>query len=80
MDALIVPRGLSDDYYFFLKVSAQANDVEFIVDRRAPGDLRRQTQPVAAERRLGDRRGPLPPSWQTYGFITVERQDTPEQK
>ena len=50
MKALIVPRGLSEDYYFFLRVSAEANNVELIVDRRKLGES------------CGARRGRFPPS------------------
>ena len=77
MKALIFPRGLSDDYYFFLKVSADANNVEFIVDRRRQADLRREQRPVATDRRVAERRRPLPPTWQQDGFISVERADPP---
>ncbi len=79
MRALIVPRGLSDDYYFFLKVSADANDAELIVDRRTLAEVRRQARPIDVERRVGERRRPLPETWETSGFITVERPDPPRQ-
>ena len=79
MKALIVPRGLSEDYYFFLRVSAEANNVELIVDRRKLGELRCQERPVPAERRVADRRRPLPRSWQTDGFISVDRREPSDQ-
>ena len=75
MNSLVVPRGLSDDYYFFLKVSADANNVEFVVDRRVLAEVRRQTRPIDVDRRVGERRRPPPESWETSGFITVERPD-----
>ncbi len=73
VDALIVPRGLSNDYYFFMEVFAKTNAVELIIDRRRPDELRRQRLPVSTERRVADRRRPLPGTWQESGFIRVER-------
>jgi hypothetical protein len=73
MDALIVPRGLSSDYYYFLEVSARANRCELIVDRRGLGERRRHAQPVASDDRVAERRGPLPDTWQELGFIRATR-------
>jgi hypothetical protein len=67
---MIVPRGLDPSYYFFTEITAKANEMAFIVDRRA-GE-RRQTAPAAdLERRARERRAELPASWTQKGFIVV---------
>ena len=73
MDAIIVPRGLDRDYYFFLDVFTKTNRMELIVDRRHTTDVRRQSRPVGIERRSGDRRGPLPGTWRELEFAYVRR-------
>jgi hypothetical protein len=56
---LVVRRGLSSSYYFYLSVFAQENAIELIVDRRL-GDRRLRSSALARERRGGDRRADRP--------------------
>jgi hypothetical protein len=56
---LVVRRGLSSSYYFYLAVFAHENGIELIVDRRL-GERRTQSSSLARERRGGDRRAERP--------------------
>ena len=74
MRAMIVPRGLDPSYYFFTEITAKANEMAFIVDRRA--DERRRPAPAAdLERRASDRRAEPPASWAREGFIVIGSSD-----
>jgi hypothetical protein len=55
-DAVVVPRGLSPAYYFYMEVFARTNELGFVVDRRV-ADRRRYGTDIAMERRATDRRG-----------------------
>jgi len=71
MPVLVVPRGLSAQYYEFLDITARTNGEWIVVDRRLT-HRRRQPQPATAERRSApDRRGPVPPSWDEDGLIVL---------
>ena len=72
MDVLIVPRGLSPDYYFFLRTTAKVNGTEVVIDRRR-GERRTHSNIVDAERRRVDRRGPVPVTWSKGEFIALQR-------
>lgn len=74
MNALILRRGMDGDYYRFMRIIADANGVELIVDRRT-GERRHDVQPNGVERRTTDRRGEPPASWPVEGFIAIGRQD-----
>jgi len=52
---LVVRRGLSSSYYFYLSVFAQENGIELIVDRRL-AERRTRSSSRGGERRGGDRR------------------------
>ena len=74
MNGLILRRGMDEDYYRFMRIIADANGVALIVDRRTH-DRRHDAGSRVTERRVTDRRGEPPASWQTEGFIAVGRQD-----
>jgi hypothetical protein len=74
MRAMIVPRGLDPSYYFFTEITAKANEMAFIIDRRA-GE-RRQVAPAAdLERRARERRTAPPAGWPQDGFIVAGKSD-----
>jgi hypothetical protein len=68
--ALVVRRGLSPDYYFFLDVFAKNNNAEIIVDRRVT-ERRRLPRNSDVERRSVDRRDSLPATWLREGCLMV---------
>ena len=78
MNALILRRGMDGDYYRFMRIIADANGVELIVDRRN-GDRRHGVRPNGVERRVTDRRGEPPATWPDEGFIAIGRQDPIEE-
>jgi len=67
---MIVPRGLDPSYYFFTEITANANDIALIVDRRVL-ERRMGVQSADVEQRSGDRRTPPPASWTRDGFMVV---------
>lgn len=67
---MIVRRGMSPDYYFYLQKFAMANNVELVQDRRVD-DRRRWPLRVAAERRNNDRRAPPPTTWEKGDFVAI---------
>jgi hypothetical protein len=67
---MIVPRGLDPSYYFFTEITANANDIALIVDRRVH-ERRLGVQPADVEQRAGDRRAAPPQSWARDGFMVV---------
>ena len=69
-EVMIVRRGMSSDYYFYLQKFAIANDVELVQDRRVD-NRRRWPRHVHTERRNSDRRGPLPMTWETGDFVAI---------
>ena len=73
MNAMIVPRGMDPGYYTFLRITAEANREELLVDRRLRE--RRTEQRTGIERRAGDRRGPVPRTWTEGGVLLIQRQD-----
>jgi hypothetical protein len=72
MELLVVPRGMSAEYYKFLHVTARANGTEFLIDRRGI-DRRREHGPLDVDRRNRDRRSPPPDSWTRDAFISIQR-------
>jgi hypothetical protein len=66
----VVQRG-RDDVYRTLKREFEARAiVEVIWDRRA-AERRRETRPVAQERRRGNRRRGSPATWLALGFVLL---------
>lgn len=70
-DSMIVRSGLSPAYYGFLQVFAKANRLELVVDRRV-GQRRRRFGRSGSERRLEDRRGEKPATWDEGNFVVVQ--------
>ena len=71
MPVLVVPRGMSAQYYEFLDIATRINGERIVVDRRLT-HRRRQPHSAAAERRnVPDRRGPIPSSWDEDGLIVL---------
>src|SRR5687768_4717234 len=52
---LVLRRGLSEIYYFFLEIFAKQNDVDLIIDRRI-GERRHMPREVPKDQRRSDRR------------------------
>jgi len=71
MQAMIVPRGMSPNYYTFLRITAEANGQQLLVDRRLRE--RRAALQSGVERRESDRRGPVPRTWTEDGFVLTSR-------
>jgi hypothetical protein len=74
----ILRRGLSPEYYFYVKIFARQNGLDFLIDRRV-ADRRRGAGHVSQNRRSTDRRGPLPSTW-NQADIVLPQSDTPEPK
>jgi hypothetical protein len=72
-NAMIVPRGMDAGYYTFLRITAEANGEELLVDRRVRE--RRATQQNTPERRAANRRGALPRTWTEDGFLLIDREN-----
>ncbi len=69
---IIVRRGLSEDFYFFLDVFARHNNTAMVVDRRA-SDRRRFSREAVKERRHdSDRRAASSSPWTKENFF-IER-------
>jgi hypothetical protein len=66
--AVILRRGLDESYYFYMKITAKANGMAVIVDRRRR-ERRLGVAQTDLERRALDRRAPPPGSWVKEGFI-----------
>ena len=62
-EILVVRRGLSASYYDFLRIFARANRIAIIFDRRMHERRHPDSLRSSGERRLADRRGPVPASW-----------------
>ena len=69
---LIVRRGLSEQYYAYMRMFAVSRGLELIIDRRRQ-ERRRTAHLPSEERRRGERRGPLPDSWDRADFIARPR-------
>ena len=74
MELLVVPRGMSADYYKFLRMTARANGTQFLVDRRGI-DRRREPTTLDVDRRNRDRRSTPPDTWTRDSFISVQRSE-----
>jgi len=66
----VVRRGESVIFESFRKDFEDGGLASVIWDRRI-GERRLERRTVAVERRRGDRRGPLPRTWSTLGFVLV---------
>jgi len=72
MAALIVPRGETAEFYQFLRITAQANGDELIIDRREAQRRRHSSSHVGTRQASEDRRGPIPARWERDEIIVVE--------
>jgi hypothetical protein len=70
MNAMIVLRGLDPSYYFFTEITAKANDMVLIVDRR-DNERRVRVLHTHIEQRAKERRRPPPATWSRDGFMVV---------
>lgn len=68
---LIVPRGLSEQYYEFLGIASRANREEMIIDRRRAARRQRSLAATAERRGAWERRGPVPHTWTENDLIVV---------
>lgn len=71
-ETVVVRRGLSENYYFFLNVFARHNDVEMIIDRRTD-ERRRLPREVPRDQRQSDRRGDWKAPWISRDDFFVAR-------
>lgn len=74
MELLVVPRGMSAEYYKFLQVTARANGTQFLIDRRGI-DRRREHAALDIDRRNLDRRSPPPDSWTRDAYVSIQRSE-----
>lgn len=73
---LVLRRGLTETYYFFLEIFAKQNDVELIVDRRT-GERRHMPREVPMDQRRSDRRkGPPTIPIAREDFIVVREEQS----
>ncbi len=77
MDMMIVRRGLSERYYFFLELFAAARGLRVVQDRRCQ-DRRQASQRATEDRRRQERRGSLANTWQRADFVLARRNKTEE--
>jgi hypothetical protein len=68
---IVVPRGLSQDYYRFLELTTRANGDQLVIDRRMAERRHRLPRQRFGERRASDRRRSAPTSWIRDGVIVV---------
>jgi hypothetical protein len=78
MKKLIVRRGLGESYYAFLRVFAASRRLDVTVDRRQSERRHLREQPPT-DRRSGDRRGPLPGTWDLADFVAIDEPDLPSE-
>jgi hypothetical protein len=72
MAALIVPRGETDEFYEFLRITAKANGEQLIIDRRHNQRRRHSGHVIGTRQAREDRRGPIPEQWQRDEVILIE--------
>jgi hypothetical protein len=73
---LVLRRGLSEIYYFFLEIFAKQNDVDLIIDRRI-GERRHMPREVPKDQRRSDRRkGPAMTPVAREDFIVVRQEQS----
>ena len=72
MTTLIVRCGLSTTCQAFLRIFGDCRGLEVMTDRRVGNDRRRQHKNTPADRRMGERRGPPPRTWEVADFVAVE--------
>jgi hypothetical protein len=73
---LVLRRGLSEIYYFFLEIFAKQNDIELIIDRRT-GERRHMPREVPKDQRRSDRRkGPATTPVAREDFIVVRQEQS----
>jgi hypothetical protein len=70
--ALVVVRAGAVDRFAALKSAFAPEGIEVVWDRRLGERRRSQSDSAeAADRRRGDRRGPIPASWSLLDFLVV---------
>jgi hypothetical protein len=69
--AVVVVRAGAIDRFAALRATFAPDGVEVVWDRRFGERRRAPADPALAERRHGDRRGSVPPSWGLLDFIVV---------
>lgn len=77
MDTMIVRRGLSEGYHFFLRLFATARGLQIIEDRRCQ-DRRQASQHASEERRRQEQRGSLANTWELADFVVLRRPKSEE--
>jgi hypothetical protein len=71
---VVVRRGLSASYYFFLEVFAKQNNVKLVVDRRS-SERRHLPREVPIDQRRADRRSDSEPRWVARDDFFVVRSE-----
>jgi hypothetical protein len=75
-ETVVVRRGLSENYYFFLDVFAKHNNVDMIIDRRT-SERRRLPREVPTDQRRSDRRSDVKaPVVPRDDFFVVRHEDS----
>lgn len=75
---IIVRRGMSEDFYFFLEVFAKHNSAAMVVDRRAADRRHFSREAVKERRHASDRRADSPNTWTKDHFV-VRRHPSPKE-
>ncbi len=73
LEIMIVRRDLSRLYYDLLEIFAPGNCVGVIVDRRTQERRHLTVHPRSRDRRLGERRGPAPATWEWGEAVTFRK-------
>ena len=78
--AIVVRRGFHPDFYRFMHIAASANGMALIIDARV--EERRQAVSASIERRVRNRRCPLPVTWASEGcFVaSISMPEAPTQR
>lgn len=76
LEILVVRSGLSERYYEFLGIFARVNRIGLILDRRSHERRHPDTARALLERRLSDRRGPPPATWQSGDVVVFRERQT----
>lgn len=71
MKAMILRHGLDPSYYFFTEITAKANGMQVIVDRRCR-ERRIGIQQLEIERRTDERRAEPAATWAQEGFMVID--------
>jgi hypothetical protein len=72
MQTMILRRGLDRWYYFYAEITAKANGMTVIIDRRLR-ERRLGVLRTDLERRAIERRGVPPGTWASEGFMFISQ-------